>query len=99
MMIKTQNNNIEKNAEKSMNDKEYYYDFMNNRKYHYLAVSEQNASEKKFYQSMMKIEFRLNYFCYFETEEVLKKLYIFVKIMIYYVITMPKKFIKISTLK
>lgn len=79
MKIKTQNNNIEKNAEKPMNDKEYYYDFMNNRKYHYLAVSEQNAYEQNFYQSMMKIEFRLNYFCYFETEEVLKKPYIFCK--------------------
>ena len=39
---------FKENAQKLLNDEEYDYSFMNNSKYHYLAVTESNALLDKF---------------------------------------------------
>ena len=64
---------FKENAQKLLNDEEYDYSFINNSKYHYLAVTESNALLAKFLWKRDRDRFYLNCFSNFQSHKKLKE--------------------------
>ena len=64
---------MKKNMIMMLNEKEYDYCFINNSKYHYIAVTKPNALLTKFLSKSDGDRFCLNYFSNFQTDEKLKE--------------------------
>ena len=83
---------ITKNVEKLGSDKEYDYSFMDNSKYHYIAVTKPNSLLAGFLSNHGGDRFSLKYFCSFQTNKTINQHKLFCKKHDYSVMKMQEKF-------